>query len=98
MANKLKKTGIQTTQTVEAWHVTQSVDAFSADDQKAYDIGISGSLNVTGSTTIQGLLTATAGITHQLTASNAVASNPTCNGAKVGNPSFKSITASTKPL
>ena len=47
MANTLSKSGISTTQTIEAWHVTQSVDAFTG--TKLYNISISGSLNMTGS-------------------------------------------------
>ena len=47
MAKTLSKTGITTTSTIEAWHVTQSIDAFSGTD--AYDITLSGSLNVEGS-------------------------------------------------
>ena len=47
MALVLSKTGITTSNTVEAWHVSQSVDAFTG--IAAYDISISGSLRVTGS-------------------------------------------------
>jgi hypothetical protein len=51
MANTLSKAGITTGGTVETWHVTQSIDAFTATE--AYDISISGSLAVTeGSTTL----------------------------------------------
>jgi len=51
MANTLSKAGITTGGTVETWHVTQSIDAFTATE--AYDITISGSLAVTeGSTTL----------------------------------------------
>jgi len=46
MAKTLSKTGITTTSTIEAWHVTQSVDALTGTD--AYDITISGSLTSTG--------------------------------------------------
>ena len=52
MAKKLTKTGITTGNTVRAFHVTQSVDAFTGTD--AYDISLSGSLNVTGSIFISG--------------------------------------------
>ena len=38
--------------TINSWHVSQSVDAFTAED--AYDISISGSLNITGSSTLSG--------------------------------------------
>ncbi len=51
MANILSKTGITTGATVETWHITQSIDAFTATE--AYNISISGSLAVTeGSTTL----------------------------------------------
>ena len=44
MANTFSKTGITTGQSVEAWHVTQSIDALTG--IKAYDITISGSLTL----------------------------------------------------
>ena len=47
MAKTLNKIGITTGNTVEAYHVTQSVDAFTAIDN--YDISLSGSFNMTGS-------------------------------------------------
>jgi hypothetical protein len=53
MALILDKIGIVTGNTVEAYHVTQSVDAFTGTE--AYDITISGSLQVTGSVAINGL-------------------------------------------
>jgi len=57
MALTLSKTGIEQSQTVNAWHVTQSVDALSG--TVAYDITISGSLDITNSTNT-GDLTGTA--------------------------------------
>jgi len=69
MANQLSKSGIVTTNAVEAWHVTQSIDAFTG--ISAYDITLSGSLNLTGSTiqfptlgnlTSSGTITATGNI------------------------------------
>lgn len=54
MAKILSKTGITTGNTVKAFHVTQSVDAFTGTD--AYDITISGSLNVTGSITASAVI------------------------------------------
>ena len=54
MAKILSKTGITTGNTVKAFHVTQSVDAFTGID--AYDITISGSLNVTGSITASAII------------------------------------------
>ena len=47
MALTLNKIGITTGNTVEAYHVTQSIDAFTG--TIAYDISLSGSFNVTGS-------------------------------------------------
>ncbi len=73
MAKTLSSASIATSNTILAWHVTQSVDALTGTD--AYDITISGSLQTTGSVGISGLLSATPGITHQLTASNAVSSS-----------------------
>jgi hypothetical protein len=52
MAKILSKSGIVTGHDVEAWHVTQSVDAFTKVD--AYDITVSGSFTVTGSIKIRG--------------------------------------------
>jgi len=55
MAKILSKSGITTGNTVEAFHVTQSVDAFTGID--AYDITISGSLTVSGSLNFNGGVT-----------------------------------------
>ncbi len=46
MANTLSKSGISNSSTIQAWHVSQSVDAFTG--LAAYDIKISGSLTVSG--------------------------------------------------
>jgi hypothetical protein len=54
MAKVLSKSGIITGHDVEAWHVTQSVDAFTKED--AYDITVSGSFTVTGSINIRGVV------------------------------------------
>lgn len=53
MAKTLTQVGIETGNLVEAYHVTQSIDAFTGVD--AYDISLSGSFNVTGSVAISGL-------------------------------------------
>jgi hypothetical protein len=59
MANTLKKIFVPNldqvaqTYTIESWHVSQSVDAFTG--AEAYDITLSGSLVVTGSVAINGL-------------------------------------------
>jgi len=55
MANVLSKSGITNASTIQAWHVSQSVDALTA--VSAYDITISGSLTLTGSTNITGSVT-----------------------------------------
>lgn len=57
MAKTLSKIGISTSSSIEAAHVSQSVDALTG--LSAYDITISGSLVVTGSTNIDGTITAT---------------------------------------
>jgi len=72
MALTLSKTGITTGQTIQPFHVTQSVDAFTG--LTAYDITISGSLTLTGSVSSQN------GITGNLVgtsswATNAIVSN-----------------------
>jgi hypothetical protein len=59
MANTLKKIfvpgldQVAQTYTIESWHISQSVDAFTG--VEAYDITLSGSLILTGSLAIQGL-------------------------------------------
>jgi trimeric autotransporter adhesin len=52
MANTLNKNGITTGNTVEAYHVTQSIDAFTGAVE--YDISLSGSFKVTGSISTSG--------------------------------------------
>ena len=61
MAKSLSKTGITTGNTVKAFHVTQSIDAFSGTD--AYDIVLSGSLEVTGSIKALGIIEASQRVT-----------------------------------
>ena len=54
MAKQLQyKTQIEQGEIVQSWHVSQSVDAFSATNQEAYDISVSGSFKVTGSVFIK---------------------------------------------
>ena len=55
MALTLSKINIDQTQTINAWHVTQSIDALTG--IAAYDINISGSLTITGSLLMTGSLT-----------------------------------------
>ena len=56
------KAGVETGQTIEALQVSQSYDAFNPSSTVGYDIGISGSLEVSGSTTFH-LATAADNIT-----------------------------------
>lgn len=64
MANTLTQVGIETGNAVEAYHVTQSIDAFTG--TVAYDILLSGSFNMTGSINGQ------PNIINPLTASHAI--------------------------
>lgn len=64
MAKTLNQIGIATGNTVEANHVTQSIDAFTG--AEAYDISLSGSFNMTGS------INGEPGVINPLTASYAV--------------------------
>ena len=57
MAKILSGTGINDFSLILPGHITQSISAFTGTD--AYDITISGSLTITGSTNINGLVTAT---------------------------------------
>jgi hypothetical protein len=52
MANTLSKSGIVLGHEVDAWHVTQSIDAFTK--VSAYDITVSGSFTLTGSLKVSG--------------------------------------------
>lgn len=63
MAATISKIGITTGNTVETWHVTQSIDAFTGTE--AYDITLSGSFNVVGPTIVEGSLTVTGSIFGQ---------------------------------
>jgi hypothetical protein len=55
MAKTLNKIGITTGNTVQAYHVSQSIDAFAGIEE--YDIHLSGSFNLTGSLNIANLPT-----------------------------------------
>lgn len=67
MAKILSQLGIETATTVEAWHITQSIDAFTG--VEAYDISLSGSFNMTGS------ITGDPGVINQLTSSYSITSS-----------------------
>jgi hypothetical protein len=54
MANVLSKSNIITGEQVDAWNITQSIDAFTGDVD--YDITVSGSFQVTGSLKIKGTI------------------------------------------
>ena len=73
MAKELSKSNIETNNTILASDVSQSIDALTG--TVAYNIKVSGSLQTTGSVGIVGTLSASPGITHQLTASNAVSAS-----------------------
>ena len=103
MAKILDKIGITTGNTVEAYHVTQSIDAFTGLEE--YDIFLSGSLNITGSidvngnTIISGSLDVNGNtiITGSLTVSGSahtIDGNTTFNDAIFLNP-ISSITSGT---
>jgi hypothetical protein len=102
MANTLTQIGIETGNIVEAYHVSQSIDAFTG--AEAYDITLSGSFTVTGSVTINGLTnTAQSNVltvdttTGQVyyTASSAIGGGSTINtGSFVTTSSFNSYTGS----
>jgi hypothetical protein len=83
MAKVLSNSGIATTNTIQAWQVSQSVDAFTGASD--YDITISGSLTVTGSTNISGSTT----IKGALTTSGSLNVSGTVN-----MPGFSNNTAS----
>jgi len=74
MAKKLTKTGITTGNTVKAFHVTQSVDAFTGTD--AYDISLSGSLHITGSVFVDsGAIPTTISASSRIYASSFIGTN-----------------------
>jgi hypothetical protein len=76
MALSLSKTGIEQNQTINAWHVTQSIDAFAG--TVAYDITLSGSLELTGS------VSSLNGFTGDLTG-DVTGTATNANNAKVAN-------------
>ena len=65
MAKILSKAGITTSGTVQAGHVSQSIDAFAG--LEAYDITLSGSFNM-----VSGSITGQPGVINNLTASYAI--------------------------
>jgi hypothetical protein len=83
MALTLNKIGVTTGNTVEAYHVTQSIDAFTGEE--AYDITLSGSLTVTGSVIV------TSGLTGSLLGTATTASS-TPNAIVTASVSSNTIT------
>jgi len=67
MANTLTQIGIETGNIVEAYHISQSIDAFTGIE--AYDISLSGSFNMTGP------INGEPGLVNPLTASYAITSS-----------------------
>lgn len=84
MANVLSKSNISNSNIIEAWQVSQSVDAFTA--TTAYDIAISGSLTVTGPTNIVGSV--------KITGSTNVSGSVDIAGGDLNTRGFSNATAS----
>jgi len=86
MANVLSKSGITNTNTIQAWHVSQSVDAFTA--ASAFDVTISGSLTMSGSTNLSGSTSITGSLNVSGTVNMRGFSNATASWATnvVNNP------------
>jgi hypothetical protein len=80
MANTLTQVGIETGNAVEAYHVTQSIDAFTG--AVAYDITLSGSFNMTGPINGQ------SGLINPLTASYAISSSRAISASFVTSASY----------
>jgi len=80
MANTLTQVGIETGNAVEAYHVTQSIDAFTG--AIAYDITLSGSFNMTGPINGQ------SGLINPLTASYAISSSRAISASFVTSASY----------
>jgi hypothetical protein len=78
MANTLNKTGIENGGIVEAYHITQSIDAFTG--LTAYDISLSGSFNMTGSINGEPGVINQLTSSYALTASYALSTTPTYTG------------------
>ena len=98
MAKSLSKTGITTGNTVKAFHVTQSIDAFTGTE--AYDIVLSGSSLVTGSSNILGTLSLD-GPTGHITASGNISASGRIFGSSIripqGSDSTNSLFFGTSP-
>ena len=84
MAKVLSKSNIANSNIIEAWQVSQSVDAFTA--TTAYDIAISGSLTLTGPTNIVGSV--------KITGSTIISGSTTIVGGDLSARGFSNATAS----
>ena len=73
----LSNIGITSGSKVEAWHVTQSIDAFTGEQQ--YDILLSGSLTITGSLIFDQILNNILGTSSLSTTSSYAVSSSTSN-------------------
>jgi hypothetical protein len=73
MAKILSKTGITNGDTIEVSHITQSIDALTG--VEAYDITISGSLILSGSTEMVGNATTATSASHAVKANSATTSS-----------------------
>lgn len=85
MALTLSKTGIEQSSTINAWHVTQSVDALTG--TAAYDITVSGSLDISNSTNTGDLVGTASWASNAVLATTATAATTAtnANNAKVTN-------------
>ena len=86
MAKKLSNTGIAANQIIFSANVSQSVDAFTGED--AYDISVSGSFSVTGSTALSS--SANPLIVKGVQQANLGAANILINQASTGMVNFTS--------
>jgi len=73
MAQTLSKTNIINGQTVQAWNVTQSVDAFTG--TQAYDITVSGSFTFSGATTGSGYFANAVSSSRSISSSYSISSS-----------------------
>ena len=82
MALTLSKTGIEQNQTINAWHVTQSIDAFAG--TVAYDITLSGSLDISNSTNTGDLVGTASWASNAVLATTATTAT-NANNVKINN-------------
>jgi len=80
MAKILSKTGITNGDTIEVSHITQSIDALTG--VEAYDITISGSLILSGSTEMVGNATTATSASHAVNADSATTASYALSGGE----------------